>query len=241
MKKKYNYVYVTTNLINGKQYVGSHSTNRKNDNYLGSRIVLIEAVQKYGRKNFIREILLECNTIEEARLLEETNIKKYNTLSPNGYNLSPTGGICLANSYHSEETKRKIGKANKGNKHTQELKNRLSSLYKDKSLEEIYGKEKAGVIKNKLKEKIKERKEKGMYIHPNKGKQLSEKWKENISRGGKNSYTEERKRKHSKRMSGKNNPSYGISPPKIECIYCKKNIDKRNYARWHGEKCKSKT
>lgn len=39
------YVYVTTNLINGKQYVGDHSKNSKIDNYLGSGIAFKGAVK----------------------------------------------------------------------------------------------------------------------------------------------------------------------------------------------------
>jgi len=34
------YTYITTNLINGKQYVGDHSTDNLNDEYLGSIVVL---------------------------------------------------------------------------------------------------------------------------------------------------------------------------------------------------------
>jgi len=38
MEKKFNFVYITTNLINKKQYIGEHSTNNiEKDKYLGSR------------------------------------------------------------------------------------------------------------------------------------------------------------------------------------------------------------
>jgi hypothetical protein len=55
--KKYNYVYITTNLINGKQYVGEHSTDNIEDRYLGSGFQLRMAIKKYGRKNFNKLIL----------------------------------------------------------------------------------------------------------------------------------------------------------------------------------------
>jgi hypothetical protein len=45
---------------------------------------------------------------------------------------------------------------------------------------------------------------------------------------------------HSQKMTGANNPSFGITPTKIKCQYCDSLIDYRNYNRWHGEKCKIK-
>ena len=44
-----NFIYLTTNLINGKQYVGSHK-GFKCDNYLGSGKILIHAIKKYVKK-----------------------------------------------------------------------------------------------------------------------------------------------------------------------------------------------
>ncbi len=40
-----NFVYLTTNLENGKQYVGSHEGDIS-DNYLGSGILISKAIKK---------------------------------------------------------------------------------------------------------------------------------------------------------------------------------------------------
>jgi len=90
--KKYNIVYITTNLINRKQYVGDHSTDNLNDKYLGSGKLIGKAIKKYGKENFTREILEECRTKSAAFQLQEKYIKKFNTQVPNGYNLNKSGG-----------------------------------------------------------------------------------------------------------------------------------------------------
>lgn len=54
--EKINYVYCTTNLINSRKYIGSH-TGKIHDNYLGSGVNLTKALKKYGKENFIKEIL----------------------------------------------------------------------------------------------------------------------------------------------------------------------------------------
>lgn len=87
-----NFVYLTTNLVTGKKYIGSHHTNNFNDNYLGSGTLLKLSIKKYGSDKFTRIIVKHCRSIKEARLLEEFYIKEYNTLIPNGYNISPIGG-----------------------------------------------------------------------------------------------------------------------------------------------------
>jgi len=82
MEKKYNIIYITTNLITNKQYVGSHSTNNINDKYLGSGRYLLKVIKKYKIENFKKEILKECSNILQAREFEEYYIELYNTLYP---------------------------------------------------------------------------------------------------------------------------------------------------------------
>ena len=82
--KLFHFTYVTTNLINDKQYVGDHSTNNLNDSYLGSGHALLQAIKKYGKENFERKILEQFKSKEEAFLAQEKWIVELNTLSPNG-------------------------------------------------------------------------------------------------------------------------------------------------------------
>jgi hypothetical protein len=79
-------VYLTTNIVNNKIYVGVHKTENSNifDGYFGNGLSLKDqyylnhpkepfhyAVKKYGFKNFKREVIKSFKTIEEALALEE--------------------------------------------------------------------------------------------------------------------------------------------------------------------------
>jgi len=80
-EKKFTYVYITTNTINGKQYVGDHSTdNIEKDNYLGGGSYLNAAIKKYGKIYFKKEILENFETKKEAFNAQEKYIIQYNTL-----------------------------------------------------------------------------------------------------------------------------------------------------------------
>ena len=61
-------VYITTNKINGKQYIGSDSNN--DSYYYGSGVNLKKAIKKYGKKNFSKRVIWEGKT-KEVRKVEE--------------------------------------------------------------------------------------------------------------------------------------------------------------------------
>lgn len=84
------FIYKTTNLLNGKYYYGAHSTENENDNYLGSGVALDKAIKKYGKENFIREIIQYCDTIQELYDLEKKVIQEH-LGEKNCYNMKPGG------------------------------------------------------------------------------------------------------------------------------------------------------
>ena len=89
------FIYKITCLVNNKVYIGqsinphrrfiSHIS-RSFANYDGSP--LHDAINKYGKENFIMEVLEYTNNYNER---EKELILEYNSLVPNGYNLA-TGG-----------------------------------------------------------------------------------------------------------------------------------------------------
>ena len=106
-------VYITTNLVSGKQYIGSDSNN--NPNYLGSGTGFTKALKKYGKENFRKDTIVECSSHEEMRKLEIFYIQKYNAhKSSMFYNRSDKGHGQGGGERHwnygktaSEETKQK--------------------------------------------------------------------------------------------------------------------------------------
>lgn len=85
-------IYRTTNLINGKMYIGKQ-VNEKRTDYIGSGRYFMRAVKKYGKENFSKEILIsgiECK--KELFEIETYYICYYGAhYSDNYYNLV-TGG-----------------------------------------------------------------------------------------------------------------------------------------------------
>jgi len=102
------YIYVITNTINNKQYVGQHITSA--DSYMGSGSYIKRAIKKYGKENFKKEFIEECKTQKETNERETYWIKKLNTLAPLGYNLVSIGQGHI----FSEEMRKRAIKSHRG-------------------------------------------------------------------------------------------------------------------------------
>lgn len=124
------FIYLRTNLINGKQYVGQTSDLKRRErdwrklNTSYSNKELDEDRIKYGLKNFKLEIIEICEDGESDKK-ENYYIEKYNTLSPNGYN-KYSGGVKGFTFTMKEETKKKISESEKGIRRTDETKEKIS-------------------------------------------------------------------------------------------------------------------
>ena len=112
-------VYLRTNKVNGKQYVGQTKDLNKREREwkclkgkYGSKF-LTEERDKYGLENFETKILAETDTREEAWVLEEKYIKELGTKYPNGYNKA-NGGRLPTGYSHSEEQRKKWSEIRKG-------------------------------------------------------------------------------------------------------------------------------
>ena len=63
-------LYKITNKVNGRFYVGIHSTCNRDDGYLGSGKRIKNEILKYGTQNFVKEIIAEFTNREELLLAE---------------------------------------------------------------------------------------------------------------------------------------------------------------------------
>src|ERR1035437_5739622 len=106
--RKHYFIYIISNKINGKRYVGFHSTDNLNDNYFGSGRYLKNAIRKYKKENFSIEILEFC-TKDNWEEKERFWIAKMNTKYPLGYNFTD-GGEGFPGKIILEETKKLMSK-----------------------------------------------------------------------------------------------------------------------------------
>lgn len=117
----FGYIYITTNKINGKQYIGQHKASKFEGNkYLGSGKILHLAIEKYGKENFEVQLICECTSKEELNAKEEYYIEKYNAQTdPKFYNIRRggergPGGPMFKGHKHTDETKQKMSNNRKG-------------------------------------------------------------------------------------------------------------------------------
>ena len=132
------YVYITTNLVNGKQYIGERTCNKADpnkDSYLGSGVLFKQKLIEYGKENFKKEILEFFVNKLDAFNAQEKYIKLYKThVSQGGYNKSWKGGHNVKGCW-SEESKKKCSETEKGKISPHKGKTREQIMI------ELYGKE----------------------------------------------------------------------------------------------------
>ena len=122
------YIYRILNKISKKVYIGitiyKDVKKRWNQHIQTASInkgcpALRDAINKYGIQNFEFSVILIC--FDEDRFKYEIEyIKKYNSVVPNGYNLTNGG---------------QGGGGFKGKKHTEEVKNRIKTTLKQKYID----------------------------------------------------------------------------------------------------------
>ena len=128
------YIYKITNTVNGKCYIGvtiqsnpnERWSNHKSHNRQGNGCpFLMKAFKKYGEESFKFEVLIICFD-EDVFKFEPDYIKKYNSMSPNGYNVAIGGkiGMSFLGKTHSEETRKIIGEKSKKHNANPEVRER---------------------------------------------------------------------------------------------------------------------
>ena len=133
------YIYKITHKDTGLSYIGQTAKKdvkerwrghvNNNDNYYFNNVL-----KKYGKDSFTWEVLIICFD-EDVSEYEKEYIKKYNTIRPNGYNLTEGGERGW---FHHPDTlvKIKASKAGKGNhrpigfKYSDESKQKMSESRK---------------------------------------------------------------------------------------------------------------
>lgn len=163
----YGFIYITTNLVNGKRYIGQRVFNSDWKYYLGSGTLIKKAIKKYKRFNFKRDIIAIGYNQDELNNLEINYIKDYNAVTFNDYYNIADGGKS-GNTYagYSEKqmmnTKLKMSRNHadmKGKNHPQygkhlsdetKLKMRMNHAnFKGKN-SPLYGKHVSNEVKEKL-------------------------------------------------------------------------------------------
>jgi group I intron endonuclease len=138
------FVYLIENVVNGKYYVGK-TVHHNLNSYLSVKrwaarhniksAPIVSAMSEYGIDSFEVSVLGTAPTSDQLNELERLWIILLNARDPNiGYNVCVGGSTGRLGLTTSEETKKKIGLANKGRKpkgyvrtelHRQQLRDRM--------------------------------------------------------------------------------------------------------------------
>lgn len=113
-------VYIVTNLLNKKRYIGITSSSIKDrfNHHCSQGYYLTSSIKKHGRENFIIEQVATCSSKKIAATFEVKLIAKLQTKAPYGYNFT-NGGECPTK---TKEVSEKISKSKRGKKFSESHK-----------------------------------------------------------------------------------------------------------------------
>lgn len=130
----YGFIYITTNLVNGKRYIGQCSySKRKWKTYLGSGSVLKKAIAKYGREFFSREIICDAFTKADLSWLEIHFISDLDAVKDEMfYNIAEGGYVTrgFTGKIHSEEYKHQQAEYGRLRPATDKMRSNMSMIGK---------------------------------------------------------------------------------------------------------------
>lgn len=109
-------VYLIENKLNGKKYVGQTVrglNERLREHIFLDHSVIHRAIEKYGWQNFKVSVLQECSTQEELNEREIYYIRKFDCMTPNGYNVV-AGGNSTAGYKLTDAHKQRLRELNSG-------------------------------------------------------------------------------------------------------------------------------
>lgn len=126
-------IYLITNLINGKQYVGQTTQAAEKRFYRhltghSKNMIIGKAIKKHGAENFEMSVLENCDSIEALNEREEFYIQSLNTLIPNGYNVALGGNNRIMHEESKDKIRQKLKGVKKSEDHKRKVVEALSNL-----------------------------------------------------------------------------------------------------------------
>ena len=134
-QKKYHYIYKTTNLKNGKFYVGMHSTDNLNDGYLGSGTRLRRSIRRNGKESFKIEYLEFFDTREDLINREKELVNEDLLKDPMCMNLKPGGAGGLVNGVHGINLKKGASKWSTAQWKNETYRNKITEVLRNNIIE----------------------------------------------------------------------------------------------------------
>jgi len=145
-------VYVITNMINGKRYVGESmdifARMQKYQQFAAPSKELKDDLILLGKDNFNVDVEYKIGASKLDLLDYEEIVIKNNDSINNGYNQKPRGVHGKYGMKCSLESRKKMSEAHKGKRHTKETRLKISRLRKQTSPESI-AKQKATIKRNR--------------------------------------------------------------------------------------------